>query len=106
MLSLILATWYATFDGAIPEFIYSACEALNLNYSILKNTTEGSSGSADAARNKFRERLRIMLPENLDGMPNLVEDLPPPEYTDPEADKATKAKRKRNIFDTLSMCIN
>jgi hypothetical protein len=95
-----------TFDGPVPEFVFSICEALNINYSTVKNTTEGSSGPADAAKNKFRERLKIMLPDNLDGMPNLVEDLPPPEYTDPEADEATKAKRKRNIFDTLSTCHN
>jgi hypothetical protein len=99
---LIPATWYITFDGQIPQIIFTACEALDLNCTVLKNTTEGSSGATDAARNKFRERLRILMPENFHDLPSSTEDVPPPDYTDEAVDKASKAKRKSNIFDTLS----
>ena len=79
------------------------CEALNLSWSIIKNTTEGSSGPADAQRNKFRERFTILFPEDLDGLPDLLEDEPPPDYTDEKTERVMKAVRKRNIFDTLSI---
>jgi hypothetical protein len=100
--SLILARWYIFFDGGIPSFLVPMCEALNLSWSIIKNSTEGSSGPADAMKNKFRERFVILFPEDLDGLPDLTEDEPPPMYADEQAENARKAKTKRNIFDTLS----
>jgi hypothetical protein len=79
------------------------CEALNLSWSIVKNSSEGSSGPADAAKNKFRERFVILFPQNMDDLPDLMEDEPPPMYTDQSAEDARKLSTKRNIFDSVSM---
>lgn len=79
------------------------CEALGLTWSIVKNSTEGSSGKADAAQNKFRERLMVLFPQDMDALPNLVEDEPPPFYIDQKEEDARIAKAKRNIFDSLSI---
>lgn len=81
------------------------CEALNLSWSIVKNSTEGSSGATDAAKNKFRERFVILFPQNMDDFPNLIEDEPPPMYTDQKAEDARKVSTKRNIFDSVSMIL-
>jgi hypothetical protein len=78
------------------------CEALNLSWSIIKNSPEGSSGPADAARNKFRERFMILFPQGMDGLPDLLEDEPPPMYTDKAAEIRRKALSKRCIFDSVS----
>lgn len=99
---MISARWYISFDIGIPNFLAPMCEALNLSWSIIKNSTEGSSGPADAMKNKFRERFMILFPEDLDGLPDLTEDKPPPMYTDEQAEHTRKATTKRNIFDTLS----
>lgn len=79
------------------------CEALNLSWSIVKNSVEGSSGPADAAKNKFRERFMILFPQDMDGLPDLLEDEPPPIYTDEAAEFRRKAMSKRCIFDSVSM---
>ena len=79
------------------------CEALNLSWSIIKNSTEGSSGPADAAKNKFRERFVILFPQNMDDLPDLMQDEPPPMYTDQRTEDARKVLTKRNIFDSVSM---
>jgi hypothetical protein len=79
------------------------CEALNLSWSVVKNSAEGSSGSTDAARNKFRERFVILFPQNMDDLPDLMEDEPPPMYTDQGAENARKVLTKRNIFDSVSL---
>jgi hypothetical protein len=78
------------------------CEALGLTWSIIKNSTEGSIGATDAARNRFRERFLILFPEDLDGLPDLTEDAPPPDYTDGNAESKRLAVTKRNIFDSIS----
>ena len=78
------------------------CEALNLNWSVVKNSSEGSSGPADAVINKFRERLMILFPQDINGLPDLSQHEPPPMYTDEKAENTRKATTKRNIFDTLS----
>ena len=79
------------------------CEALNLSWSVVKNSTEGSSSSTDAAKNKFRERFVILFPQNMDDLPDLMEDEPPPVYTDQSAEDARKVLTKRNIFDSVSL---
>jgi hypothetical protein len=81
------------------------CEALGLTWSIIKNSPEGSIGATDAARNKFRERFMILFPEDLDGLPNLSEDAPPPEYTDNQAESKRLTVSKRNIFDSVSISV-
>jgi hypothetical protein len=99
----MIARWYISFDGAIPMYLCSLCEALNLSWSIIKNTAEGSSGSTDAARNKFRERFMILFPQDMDGLPDLSEDEPPPMYMDQKEEIIKRVGSKRNLFDTVSM---
>ena|SRR5437762_3559276 len=98
-MKLIPARWYIP----IPNFLVPMCEALNLSWSIIKNSTEGSSGPADAAKNKFRERFVILFPQNMNDLPDVMEDEPPPMYTDQRAEDARKVLTKRNIFDSVSM---
>jgi len=98
----MLVRWYITFDGQIPQFLPMLCESLNLSWSIIKNSTEGSSGPADAAKNKFRERFTILFPDDMDGLPDLLEGEPPPIYTDEHEEIARRVTSKRNIIDTLS----
>lgn len=81
------------------------CEALGLGWSILKNSTEGSSGPADAARNKFRERFVIVFPQDLGSLPSLMDDDAPPEYTDEAEEMERKAKQKRNLFDSVGITL-
>ena len=78
------------------------CEAINVSWSIVKNTPEGSSGPADAAKNKFRERFMILFPQDLDTLPDLMDIEPPPLYTDEKAEITRRATAKRYIFDTVS----
>lgn len=89
------AGWYITFQGGIPKFIAPLCESLNLKWSIIKNSTEGSTGTAEAARNKFRERFMISLPTDLNGLPDLSESVPP-------TNESRNGRPKRNAFDALS----
>lgn len=91
------------FDGQFPKFLVPICEALGLTWSIIKNSTEGSIGATDAARNKLRERFMILFPEDLNGLPDLSEDAPPPEYTDNNAESKRLTVTKRNIFDSVSI---
>jgi hypothetical protein len=91
------------FDGGFPKFLVPLCEILGLSWSIVKNTTEGSTGPTDAARNKFRERFVILFPEDLDGLPDLSQEQAPPIYTDESAEDKRKATTKRNIFDSISL---
>jgi hypothetical protein len=86
----------------MPSFAIPLCEELNLGWSIIKNCTEGSSGKTHAAQNKFRERLVVLFPQDMDSLPNLVEDEPPPFYIDRKEEDERIAKSKRNIFDSLS----
>ena len=79
------------------------CESLNLSWSIIKNSVEGSSGLADAVTNKFRERFVILFPQDMDGLPHLAEAEPPPMYTDEAAEIKRKVMAKRCIFDSVSM---
>jgi hypothetical protein len=78
------------------------CEAINISWSLLKNSPEGSSGPADAAKNKFRERLMLLFPQNIDSLPDLMDVEPPPLYTDEKAEIMRRATAKRYIFDTVS----
>jgi len=82
------------------------CEALNVGWTILKNSTEGSSGPADAAKNKFRERFVIIFPQDIDEMPSLTDDSEPPLYTDEAEEMARKAKQKRNLIDSVSIFLS
>ena len=45
----------------------------------------------------------ILFPQNMDDLPNLMEDEPPPMYTDKRAEDIGKVLTKRNIFDSVSM---
>jgi len=99
----MVARWYLLFDGGFPKFLVPLSEMLGLSWSIVKNTTEGSTGPADAARNKYRERFVLLFPEDLDGLPNLAQEEEPPMYTDQCAEDKRKATTKRNIFDSISM---
>jgi hypothetical protein len=103
---LTIARWYIVFDGHIPDFLVTVCEALNLGWSVLKNSTEGSSGPADAAKNKFRERFVIVFPDDLDSMPSLMDEDAPPVYTDAAEEIERKAKQKRNIFDSVGNALD
>jgi hypothetical protein len=47
----------------------------------------------------------ILFPEDLDGLPDLSEDAPPPEYTDNQAESKRLAVTKRNIFDSISISV-
>lgn len=78
------------------------CEAINVSWSLIKNTPEGSSGPADAAKNKFRERLMLLFPQNIDSLPDLMDVEPPPLYTDEKTEIMRRACAKRYIFDTVS----
>ena len=89
----------------MPDGIVAMCEAVNVSWSIVENCTEGSSSATDAAMNKFRKRLVILLPQDIDGLPDLSLDEPPPMYTDERTEWKRKATSKRNIFDTLSCTI-
>ena len=89
----------------MPNHIIALCEALTLNWSIIKNSPEGSTGPTDATKNKFRQRFVIMFPQDMDGLPDLSKDEPPPMYTDEKAELARKVKSKRNIIDTLSTAL-
>ena len=99
----MVARWYLLFDGGFPKFLVPLSEMLGLSWSIVKNNTEGSTGPADAARNKYRERFVLLFPEDLDGLPNLAQEEEPPMYTDQCAEDKRKATTKRNIFDSISM---
>ena len=68
----------------------------------MKNTPEGSSGPSDAAKNKFRERLMLLFPQNIDSLPDLMDLEGPPMYTDEKAEIMRRATAKRYIFDTVS----
>jgi hypothetical protein len=78
------------------------CEALNLSWSIVRGE-EGSTSKADGVLNKNRERLMVLFPQDLDGLPDLVEDQPPPFYTDQKEEDTRLSTAKRNIYDQLSM---
>ncbi len=91
------------FDGPFPKFLAPLCELLGLSWSIVKNCTEGSTGSVDAARNKLRERFVILFPEDFDNLPDLCQDQEPPTYTDESAETKRKVTTKRNIFDSISI---
>jgi hypothetical protein len=78
------------------------CEAINVSWSIVRNSPEGSSGPADAAKNKFRERFSLLFPTNMDTLPDLQDLEPPPLYTDEKAEMTRRALAKRCIFDTVS----
>ena len=78
------------------------CESLNLSWSIIKNSVEGSIGLADAAKNKFRERFVILFSQNMDGLPDLSEGEPPPMYTDEAREIERKVTTKRCLFDSVS----
>ena len=81
------------------------CEALNLTWSIVKSE-EGSASKAGAVLNKNRERLMVLFPQDLDGLTNLVEDQPPPFYTDQKEEDTRLATAKRNIYDQLSITLH
>jgi hypothetical protein len=87
-----------TCQGEIPKFLISLCNALHLNWSIIKNSTEGSSDSSNASKNKHRERLMISFPEDLDSLPDLTAKSPPSAYSNEQ----TKPAEKRMMYDELS----
>ena len=89
----------------MPSFAIPLCDELNLTWSILKNSPEGSCGKTHAAQNKFRERLMVLFPQDMDSLPNLIDDEPPPFYIDQKAEDERIAKSKRNIFDSLSEAV-
>jgi hypothetical protein len=80
------------------------CEALNLSWSIVRGE-EGSTSKAGAVLNKNRERLMVLFPKDLDGLPELVEDQPPPFYTDQKEEDTRMVTAKRNIYDQLSITL-
>jgi hypothetical protein len=111
---VLMTSIYPTFQIDPSEMEYSTrricskvcVQIFDLSWSIVKNSTEGSSGATDEAKNKFRERFVIMFPQNMDDLPNLIEDEPPPMYSDQKAEDSRKVSTKRNIFDSVSMILS
>jgi hypothetical protein len=100
--SLTSVRWYITFEAGIPQFIVPLCEELSLSWSIIKNSTEGSSSPAGAAQNELRERFVISFPEDLDGLPEILEE--PVLLKTQNTIEAQKVGQKCNAFDSLSSC--
>jgi len=97
-LPLSAARWYVTCEGEIPQFLRSLCDALHLDWAIIKNSAEGSSTRSDVKSNKRRERFMITFPEGSFGtVPNLTETSSPPTYSN----QHTEPPKKRMMFDEL-----